>query len=260
MLAGTPPCVTFYRLIDGIRIPERASPSAAGTLPTRATQYCDAVTSASAFGWWLFPPMDFALIWDGSEVLSYFEGMPGWMPLQAAQFPNFSSRFDQAAPEDAQRCSPPFLTVLREPGTIQIWTGLIARTAPDWSLLVRAPSNLPCAGGFTLYDGIVESDRWFGPLFVNLRITRTFYPIRLQKKIPLAQVQPLPRVAYSAQTLDNPGIVPLLEEWTSQDWEDYRDSIIRPNDEPARKPGRYAVAAPKRRKSGCPYAQLGQMN
>ena len=50
--------VRFHRLIPGARPPQRADRSAAGTLPTRAFRYCEAATSASGFGWWLFPPMD----------------------------------------------------------------------------------------------------------------------------------------------------------------------------------------------------------
>ena len=35
-----------------------------------------------------------------------------------------------------------------EPGCLQIWTGLMARTAPGWSLLVRPPANLASPGGY----------------------------------------------------------------------------------------------------------------
>jgi hypothetical protein len=56
-------------------------------------------------------------------------------------------------------CSPPFLTALPEPGTLQIRTGLMVRTAPDWSQLARAPANLPCPGGHVLYEGVIETDR-----------------------------------------------------------------------------------------------------
>ena len=53
----------------------------------------------------------------------------------------------------------------------------MARTAPDWSLLIRAPANLASPGGYSLYEGIVETDRWFGPLFTNLRLTQTHKPV-----------------------------------------------------------------------------------
>jgi hypothetical protein len=164
------PIVHFYRLIDEARLPQRADRSAAGTLPTRAYRYCEAVTAAAGFGWWIFPPTDLQFLWDGHDIFWQCTGWSNWLPLApSAQFPDFADRFDYAAPASLAGCSPPFLSALPEPGTLQIWTGLMARTATDWSLLIRAPANLPCPGGFSLYEGIVETDRWFGPLFTNLR-------------------------------------------------------------------------------------------
>ena len=66
--AAADPVVRFYRMIAAARPPQRADRSAVGTLPTRASRYCDAVTSASGFGWYVFPPMDFQLLFDGEEV------------------------------------------------------------------------------------------------------------------------------------------------------------------------------------------------
>jgi hypothetical protein len=147
------PIVCFHRLIDQARLPQRADRSAAGTLPTRAYRYCEAVTTAAGYGWWVFPPADLLLLWDGHDIFWQCTGVADWLPLMpSAQFPDFSARFDAAAPGALAGCSPPFLTALPEPGTLQIWTGLIARTAPDWSLLIRAPANLPSPGGYALYE------------------------------------------------------------------------------------------------------------
>jgi hypothetical protein len=143
--------VKFYQLIDQARPPQRADKSAAGTLPTRAYRYCDAVTTASGFGWWVFPPIELQLLWDGDSIYWHYAGAANWLPLQpAAQFPHHAARFDAAAPRELRGCSPPFLTALPEPGAVQIWTGLMARSATDWSLLVRAPANLPLPGGYAL--------------------------------------------------------------------------------------------------------------
>jgi hypothetical protein len=172
--------------------------------------------------------------------------------MPAAQFPDFASRFDQAAPPGLGGCSPPFLSALPEPGTLQIWTGLLTRTAKDWSLLVREPANLPLPGGYTMYEGIIESDRWFGPLFTNLRFTRSHTPIRLRPDFPLAQVQPLPRVAYADATLGATATTAELESLEASDWEAYRATIADPNDDRDRSFGNYAVAARKRSRAGCP--------
>ncbi len=247
-----PAIATFYRLIDQAQLPARADRVGAGTLPVRAARHCDAVTSASAFGWWVHAPLDLTLLWDGERVFWSWDGQPDWAELTAAQFPHFAARFDAAAPAAAQGGSPPFLAVLPEPGCVQIWTGLLARTAPDWSLLVRAPANLPAMGGYTLYEGIVESDRWFGPVFTNLRLTRTDVPVRIRTTHPLAQLQPLPRLAYDDATLARVGHVPALEQLSGADWDEYVRTVVAPCDDPERRPGGYAAAARRRRRGGCP--------
>ncbi len=199
--------------------------------------------------------MDLFLIWDGADIFWRYDGLEEWLPLQpSAQFPDQSARFDAAAPAALAGCSPPFLTALPEPGALQIWTGLMARTAPDWSLLIRAPANLPAPGGYVLYEGLLESDRWFGPLFTNLRFTRTNVPIRLRADFPLAQVQPVPRIAYAEETLRATELIPDMASLGSADWADYADSIAIPNADPDRPFGAYAVAARKRRKGACPFA------
>jgi hypothetical protein len=253
MTRSSSPIVHFYRLIDEARLPQRADRSAAGTLPTRAYRYCEAVTSASGFGWWIFPPTDLQFMWDGYDIFWQCTGWQDWQPLMpTAQFPDFSSRFDQAAPTSLNGCSPPFLSALPEPGTLQIWTGLMARTAPEWSLLIRAPANLPLPGGYTMYEGIVESDHWFGPLFTNIRFTRTDAPIRLRPDFPFAQVQPLPRVAYADATLGATATTAEIENLEASDWDAYKATIADPNKDPDRSFGDYAVRTRKRSRAGCP--------
>jgi len=156
------PIVHFHRLIEEARPPQRADRSAIGTLPTRAFRYCEAVRSATGFGWWVFPPTDLRILWDGHDIFWHHATLHDWLPLQpSAQFPWFADRFDASAPETLKGCSPPFLTALPEPGTLQIWTGLMVRTAPDWSLLVRAPANLPCPGGHVAFEDRGKgSHRW----------------------------------------------------------------------------------------------------
>jgi hypothetical protein len=253
MLRPSTPIVRFYRLIEEARLPQRADRSAAGTLPTRAYRYCEAVTTATAFGWWVFPPIDMEFLWDGHSIFWRYVANGDWLPLQpAAQFPDFVTRFDAIAPSSLAGCAPPFLTALPEPGTLQIWTGLIARTAQDWSLLIRAPANLPGPGGYALYEGIIESDRWFGPLFTNLRFTRTHSAIRLRADFPLVQVQPLPRIAFADSTLAAISPVADLRGLSAGDWAEYQSTIAEPSADPGRPFGANAISARKRSRGCCP--------
>lgn len=244
----------FVKLIEPGRSPKRADRSAGGSLPGRAMRYCDALTTATGYGYWLFPPIDLQLMWDGEQVFWSYEDAAAWLPLSGAasgavQFPGFSARFDKFAPTELQGFAPPFLTALPELGGIQIWTGLMARTRPGWSLNVRMPVNLPGIPGLTSWEGIVETDHWFGPLFLNFRITRTNFPIRLRAHIPFVQIQPVPQVAYRDDTLNN-FTVRSAETMTSSDWDDFSDVLI-PNESKIDHQGTYAVRLRKRRT--CPH-------
>jgi hypothetical protein len=141
------------------------------------------------------------------------------------------------------------LTALPEPGTLQIWTGLMVRTLPGWHILVRAPANLPLSGGFVLYEGIVEADTWFGPLFTNLRFTRTHSPITLQPDFPLLQLQPIAASTYTDEVLNATRLVPGMNGIGETDWNGYHRTIVIPNEDPDRPFGAYAKQARKRRKA-----------
>jgi hypothetical protein len=242
------PLVTFYRFIPECRLPQRADSSAAGSMPTRAFRFCEAIRVASAFGWYLFPPIGVSFMWDGGTDISWtYEGADGWLPLKSAQFPGFVEHFDAKAPDEIKGFSPPFLAALQEPGIVQIWSGMVARTQPGWSLLVRGPANLPRNLGYEVYEGIIETDRWFGPLFTNLRLTRTNVPIALNPELPLLQAQPVNRELYG-NALEQFELVADLDQLRPEEWSAYHQTVVRPNTDPHRKQGEYAVASRRRRK------------
>jgi hypothetical protein len=257
MTEAAEPIVRFHQMTRRGRAPMRADRTACGTLPIRAVRYCEAVTSATAFGWWLFAPIDLEVMWDGTEVFWRCDEAPEWMPLMpSAQLPDYAAEFDAAAPIGLKGYSPPFLTALPEPGTLQMWTGLIAETAPDWHLLVRSPANLPGIGGLVLFEGIVESDRWFGPLFTNMRFTRSHVPVRLRADYPLVLAQPVRRDTYGSGVMDSMGVTPGPSLLTDAQWQAYYDTIVEPNTRPDRPYGAYAVASRKAKRSGsCPHAR-----
>jgi hypothetical protein len=102
-------------------------------------------------------------------------------------------------------------------------------------------------GGISLFEGIVETDRWFGPLFTNMRFTRSHMPIRLRSDYPLLQVQPVPRHNYSNEMLDKMEVTPGPSHLTQAHWEAYHTSIVEPNSRPNRPFGAYATTARKQR-------------
>jgi hypothetical protein len=240
------PVVTFYRAIPESFAPLRADRSALGVIPAGAFQYCEALTSASAFGWYVFAPTTVYLQWDGTDVIWSREDSDTWFPLTSEHFPEFPEYFDNAAPDDIKGFAPPFLTRTFFPGVVQIWSGLFVKSAPGWSILIRPPVNLPRSQTFECYEGIVEADRWFGPLFVNLRLTATDRPIEINHKKPLFQVQPLLRETYSDKQLRSFEVVSELSMLSAEDWNRYRDTVVKPNRGHYRTVGAYAASVRKR--------------
>ena len=191
------PIASFYRFVPECRLPMRADRAAAGTMPTRAFRYCEAITSASAFGWYVVP----------SHYLQSDVGRGLRDPLDVQRsgclvsarkstVSGFRRSLRQDRPAEFKGFSPPFLVAFKEPGVVQIWSGLFARTAPGWSLLIRPPANLARSQGYENYEGIVETDHWFGPLFSNVRLTRTNVPVEFDEEYPFLQVQLVHRSVY----------------------------------------------------------------
>jgi hypothetical protein len=231
----------FFRLIPDAPVPRRADRSADGMLPTRGYRYCEALASASAFGWYIYPPLNFSLVWDGVEVAWTYEGAEDWYPLRGAQFPGFRRVFDEIAPDAVKALAPTFLTVAREPGVVQIWSGYLAQTAPGWALLSRGPANIPRNQSYEHFEGIIESETWLGPLFTNIRLTRTHSPVEFHVRYPLFQVQPLVRQSYGEVPFEVVG----LSDLSAADWRRF-EMTMRPNAEQMRMLGHYAAQTRRR--------------
>jgi hypothetical protein len=238
----TPIC-HFYRLIPGAPEPRRADRSAEGTLPVNAYRYCEPIACASGFGWYLYPPISFKLILDNNEIFWTYEGADGWEALQAAQYPNFASTFRKTAPAELKDLAPTFLGQGLMPGVVQIWSGYLAKTAPGWSLLSRGTANVSMVQAYQNYEGIIETDSWFGPLFTNIRITRTNAPIEFHVRYPLFQVQPVRRESY----VDPAFVVSDATDLEPEDWQRYAETM-KPNTVQMRRLGHYAVDTRKRQR------------
>jgi len=245
----------FYRLIPGIPAPQPADRSAHGTLPVNAYRYCEAVASASGFGWYLFPPMNFALMLIDDEVFWTDDKSSGWEPLRGVQFPDFRKRFAAMAPPDLADLAPPFLVPGSSPGAVQIWSGYLARTAPGWALLSRGVANYQKMQPYRNLEGIVETESWSGPLFTNIRLTRTNASVEFHMRRPLFQVQPVRQECYRNPAYE----VVEAEEMRECDWARFA-ATVKPNTDQMRRLGHYAVAARKRQRrdfsdvevEGCP--------
>ncbi|MBX2878924.1 MAG: hypothetical protein KTR32_03275 [Granulosicoccus sp.] len=242
------PVVKFYRVLPNAHEPQRADRSAGGLIPTRAFRYCEAICTASAFGWYVFPPIDFSLMWDGTDTFWTFDQSDTWYNLDSIQYPDFYDTFNAACPAEIADHVPPLVAASNDPGIINIWSGLFARTRKDWSLLSRPAANLPRSARYDNYEGIVETDNWFGPLFTNVRLTCTDVPIDFRMDVPMMQVQPIHRSMYQNNVLSSFDFVESVDELTPDDWNDYHRTIIAPGTSHDREKGYYAKETRRRKK------------
>jgi len=215
--------VQFYRIVPAAIPPMPADASALGTLPVAAYQYCEAIRAASSFGWYVFPPTDIRLRWDGSEVRCWQDG--DWQSLVSMSLAGETlERWRQFAPEDLKDRPPPYLSSLFVPGIVQVWSGFLVSSSADWSILVRPPANLTQSNSYFCYEGLVETDRFGpGPLFVNLRLIATDREIVLPMTKPLFQVQPVMRASHAGagRTCD----ITEMADMSSEHWQGFRATL-----------------------------------
>lgn len=223
----------------------RADKSAAGTMPAGAFQYCESMRVASSYGWYVYPPKDVSLYFDGREVYFFEDGQ--WFPIKSTPFEDsFQQRWNAAAPEELQDHNPPFLTELFVPGSMQIWSGYFMRTAPGWSMLVRSPVNYDARSSIAFHEGIIETSTFNPcPVFGNFKILKTDTEIFLSRDKPLFQIQPIPRQAYLEGDRDVVVSDALEGEDAAFDWSALSQIMRKVATRDQRRPGRYAATQRK---------------
>lgn len=245
--------VTFHRVYPAAIPPMRADKAALGIMPTMAFRHCEPMRTASAFGWYIFPPEDISLKWNGSDI--FHKQDEEWVPLSYAHLPGFLEYWDEHAPPDLQGLAPHFLSRLQVPGYLQIWSGLLCSTRAESSLLIRPPVNMRGSNFYSCFEGLVESDRFKPfPLFINIQLIATDVVIEIPKMVPLFQVQPLLRATYGEEAhrfAERDGLGLMADgqpAMTAANWAGYRKTIRveAPNEAP--ESGQYAVTTRKRTK------------
>jgi hypothetical protein len=233
--------VRFYSVVRGATPPMPADQSALGTMPMGPYQYCEALRTASGYGWYAFPLEETLVRWDGHNVWVWNFNEGEWEELFDSIYlsDEATEQWRQHAPAGCE--PPPVLTGLFVPGIIQLWTGLLVTTGPDWSLHVRPVANVTHSRAYEPYEGIIETDEFKPcPLFINIRLIEANRDVLFSKGRPLFQVQPLPRAAYRGEK--QPTVI-TMKDMKRTEWEGI-EHTIRPLGE--RLPGAYAAAVRRR--------------
>jgi hypothetical protein len=222
-----------------------ADKSALGHLPLAAFQYCEAMRQASSRGWYVFPPEDLSLHYDGYQVYIAEDG--DWVPLFSRPFgEDFGEVWNQTAPPEFRNHAPDFLTSLSDIGTVQIWSGFFVATAPGFGIRVRPLVNIHKTATFYCHEAIVETDSFQPcPLFVNIKIVQTGVEIQIRREFPLFQVELVPTDPVGTQ--DSLDSIADSIAGPQFPWESLRRTLrIDGVSEPRKSAGQYGAAIRKR--------------
>lgn len=239
--------IEFYQLWPGAPLPRMADPSVVGSISLRAFQHCEPFTAASGFGWYIFPPIDFDIIWDGHSCLWRRIGRE-WQTLRIVVAEELAAELESYSTLTGKTFSGsfPFLSNAPESGIIQIWSGLVVWTLPDWVILVRHLANYPRDVAYDVLEGIIETDWWMGPLISPIRIVKSDLTIEFRKKRPYAQIQLIHRNAFSPETLSNAKFSTGVHALTTDAWNSFAQTLFDAS-QPNRRPGSYKRGVRTRR-------------
>jgi hypothetical protein len=200
----------FYGCFAEAVLPRPADPTARQQAPMRAVAHCEPFRAAAGWGWYLYPPIDFLVKWDGMAFEWMPKGSDRWLPLKMVPvrtLRRYSGADDNSV--DDYVLDHTFIGAAPEPGVLQVWTGLVAVIPRDWALLVRGLPNVPAeTGAYETLEGIIEAGWYHGPLVTNLRFRKTDQVVQFLRRTPIFAVQPIPVVAYQSELPRTAQLVP----------------------------------------------------
>jgi hypothetical protein len=242
--------ISFYQAWPNAPSPVGADPSNPGTLSHRAFKHCEPLTAATSLGWLIYPPIDFDLRWDGQVCLWKRADNKEWNVLRIVVAEEVTAAFLQESESSGIKFNGtyPFLSAAPEPGVIQMWSGLVVKTAPGWSTLVRSVVNRPSDGIIETFDGLIETDWWTGPLLSVFRLVKTDISVEFRTKRPFAQVQLVSRDARTAATIGQVAACTSLEAWPTTLRTEFDHQIIE-GETKEHRPGSYKRAVRSRLRS-----------
>jgi hypothetical protein len=234
------PGAKFYSFYKDGPLPKPAfGGGVKGALPLRAAQFCPPLVNATQFGWYVYPPTDFALRWDGEvsdwSLLAGNEPQK-WQSLAGgadAALPWADEPLADLAPELRERYTAAnkgsYTFINADPRTqnnFEMALGVVVTMNPGWVMLVRSVPNWPSPRPFEPFDGIIDFDLFTQDAIVVFRL-RSPGICRFYRHEPIAMLQPLLREQTAHTIFDNPTTVQGVANWPEQVFDDYLKSRDR---------------------------------
>jgi hypothetical protein len=176
-----------------------ADRSLRGTAHKGGTRWCGPYTHANKAGWWLFPPVDMDITWNGGSEFDWELHTP-YSDVDRHLI-HFLLDGDEVSAHKwlNEGGRDKFSWGLVEEGVVQIWTGCIFETPPGWGLHIRSPINLGNPN-FHVMEAVLETDWLQQDIWMNLVFDKPGERVELRRDgwPPVAQLVPIRKEAYEA--------------------------------------------------------------
>lgn len=174
-----------------------------GDADKNGIKWCMPYKIANQMGYWIYPPIDFEITWHGGKDFTY----KNYEDYDDSDYGIISSLL--RAPEIAKMekwCGigsgrSKFTYGIVESGVVQIYTGCVFKTPPNWCMQIRSPINYPDRQPCYIMEGILETDWMQYDIWLNLVFTQKFKPLRFKPsdKTPIAQLVPIHRQSFTSE-------------------------------------------------------------
>lgn len=174
---------------------EVAEKTCKGTANAAGVKWCGPYSSANRMGFWIYAPIDFDFICDnGNYKVNMLEEFSDedYKIVKSLEKPEDNFDLERWMIPGVGRTK--FTWGAVEKNVVQIWTGLIFKTPPEWSLLIRSPINFPKTNFFVM-EGILETEWLQYDIWINL-VCPIDQVVSIRKEMPLAHLIPIHRDSF----------------------------------------------------------------
>lgn len=168
-----------------------AEKSCLGTANKSGIKWCGPYSAANSFGFWVYPPVDVEIFYDGSKFSSIEEDYSNddYILLKSLVKPEDKVNIEKWCSPHYGRTK--FTYGEADKNVVQIWTGLILQTPPGYCLQIRSPINFP-KNDYHVMEGILETDWMQYDIWINLICDKN-KKIIIKKDFPIAHLVPIKR-------------------------------------------------------------------
>jgi hypothetical protein len=183
-------------------------------------KWCMPYKIANQLGFWIYPPIDFEITWHGGKDFTYknyedYDDSDYGIVHGMLRTPELikSEKWNHTGTGRSK-----FTYGLVEEGIVQVYTGCIFKTPPNWCLQIRSPVNFPERQHYYIMEGMLETDWMQYDIWMNVVFTQKFKPLRFRPddKTPIAQLVPVHRQTFTSEWNVNNKMINCNEEDAKQ--------------------------------------------